>query len=490
MRPLNAQLQRQVGNRHDLKNSKISNFKFEILGDADLRCNPLRHERFDHVAAFYVVVIADSDTALHTVAHFAHVILEALERTNLAFVYLDAIANQSHIGIALDCAVLHVASRHSADLRYPEGLAYLGPAQISFLDDGLKQSGHGFLDFVLELINDRVQTDIYFLHLRQLLGLALRTNVEADNHRIRGRRQQHIVFCNRAHTGMQDLDLDFIGCKLGQRVRQYFCRSLHVSLENDRQLLYAGTLDLFCKTLQREFRGFGQRSFTRLLLAILRHLARFLTLSHYQQLITGLRQSFQAQNFDRRRWRSFFHHMSAIVEHGAHLAEGIAQNEIVANMQCAILYQDSGHRTASAVNLGFHNSSGCRTIRVCLEFLKIGNQANHLHQQVQISALLRRYVHEYRSAAPVFRHEPTVGELFLHAVRHRFRLINLVHGHDDRHLGRLGMVHRFQGLRHHAVIGGNNQHDDVSNFGATGSHAREGFVAGCIEEDDLAAKRG
>src|SRR5437588_158018 len=41
-------------------------------------------------------------------------------------------------------------------------------------------------------------------------------------------------------------------------------------------------------------------------------------------------------------------------------------------------------------------------------------------------------------------------------------------------------------LRHHAVIGGHHQNHDVGNFGAAGAHSRECFVAGRIDEDDLA----
>ena len=43
------------------------------------------------------------------------------------------------------------------------------------------------------------------------------------------------------------------------------------------------------------------------------------------------------------------------------------------------------------------------------------------------------------------------------------------------------------GLRHDAVVGRHHQHHDVGDLGAAGAHAGEGFVAGRIDEDDLAA---
>ena len=49
------------------------------------------------------------------------------------------------------------------------------------------------------------------------------------------------------------------------------------------------------------------------------------------------------------------------------------------------------------------------------------------------------------------------------------------------------MVDGFQGLRHDAVVGRHHQDDDVGDLGAAGTHAGEGFVAGRVDEDDLAA---
>ncbi len=49
------------------------------------------------------------------------------------------------------------------------------------------------------------------------------------------------------------------------------------------------------------------------------------------------------------------------------------------------------------------------------------------------------------------------------------------------------MIDRFERLGHDAVVGRYHQHDDVGDFGAAGAHARERFVAGRIDEDDLAA---
>ena len=64
----------------------------------------------------------------------------------------------------------------------------------------------------------------------------------------------------------------------------------------------------------------------------------------------------------------------------------------------------------------------------------IGNEADHFHQQVEVGLCLGRNIDEHRVAAPVFGQQSAIGQLLLHAIGQRIRLIDLVHGHDDRNL--------------------------------------------------------
>ena len=77
--------------------------------------------------------------------------------------------------------------------------------------------------------------------------------------------------------------------------------------------------------------------------------------------------------------------------------------------------------------------------------------------------------------------------MFLNAIGHGVGLVDLVDGHNDRHIGSLSVIDGFQRLRHHAVIGGDDQHNDVRDLRSASAHAGKGFVTWCIEEDDLAA---
>ena len=72
-------------------------------------------------------------------------------------------------------------------------------------------------------------------------------------------------------------------------------------------------------------------------------------------------------------------------------------------------------------------------------------------------------------------------------VRVRVGLVDLVHGDDDRHLGRARVGDRLLRLRLDAVVGGDDEHGDVRHLRAAGAHRGERLVAGRVEERDLAA---
>ena len=131
---------------------------------------------------------------------------------------------------------------------------------------------------------------------------------------------------------------------------------------------------------------------------------------------------------------------------------------------------------------------------VALGARDVGDQADHLQQQVEVDALLGGDFDEdgafLAGARPLFGNQAAIGELLLDAIGVGFGLVDLVDGHDDRHVGGLGVVDGFEGLRHDAVVGCDHDDDDVGDLGAAGTHAGEGFVARGVEEDDLAAGSG
>jgi hypothetical protein len=65
--------------------------------------------------------------------------------------------------------------------------------------------------------------------------------------------------------------------------------------------------------------------------------------------------------------------------------------------------------------------------------------------------------------------------------------VDFVDGDDQGHFGGAGVFDGLDGLRHHAVIGGDHQNHDVGHAGAAGAHGGEGLVAGGVDEGDLVA---
>ena len=72
----------------------------------------------------------------------------------------------------------------------------------------------------------------------------------------------------------------------------------------------------------------------------------------------------------------------------------------------------------------------------------------------------------------------------LDPVRIGLGLVDLVDGHDDGDAGGLGVVDGFLGLGHDAVVGGDDQDDDVGELGPAGPELGEGLVARRVDEGD------
>ena len=126
-------------------------------------------------------------------------------------------------------------------------------------------------------------------------------------------------------------------------------------------------------------------------------------------------------------------------------------------------------------------------VRVSLEILQVGNQQDHLEQQVKVLFGFCRDRHHDRVAAPVFRQQTAIGELLLNPIGLRVGFIDFVDRDNDRNACGFGMVDGFERLRHHAVVGRYDQHDDIGDFCSARAHPGKRLVARRIDEDDFAA---
>src|ERR1043165_5755437 len=140
---------------------------------------------------------------------------------------------------------------------------------------------------------------------------------------------------------------------------------------------------------------------------------------------------------------------------------------------------------------GSADQAGSRLVRVGPELEELGGGRDLGEQVVDTVALERRHVGVDRVAAPLLGDQTVIGELLAHPIGLGVRHVDLVHRDDDLHAGVLGVRQRLEGLRHHAVVGRDHQHDDVGGLGAAGAHLGERLVARRVEEHDVAvARRG
>src|SRR5262249_15431286 len=135
----------------------------------------------DDVALLQVLEVRQSDAALEALPDLAGVLLEPLQRRDDALPDHDALAEEADLGATCDDARLHIAAGDGTHTRDPEDLAHLGVARDDFLVLRRQQAHHGLLDVVEHLVNDLVGTDLDALFVRQLAGLAVGADVEADD---------------------------------------------------------------------------------------------------------------------------------------------------------------------------------------------------------------------------------------------------------------------------------------------------------------------
>ena len=207
--------------------------------------------------------------------------------------------------------------------------------------------------------------------------------------------------------------------------------------------------------------------------------------------LAGVGHAVEAEHLDGRRRAGLGDRLPLVAQHGADLPGVLAGDDQVAELAAC--------RPRRAWSRSAPRARSSRASMTCplAGLVRVGLELEHLGLQASISSslsmpsfVLAETFTKIVVAAPLFRDQPVLGELVADLIRVGARLVDLVDRDDDRHLRRLGVVDRLDRLRHHAVVGGDDQHDDVGHLGAAGAHGGERLVAGRVEEDDVAAVAG
>ena len=204
-------------------------------------------------------------------------------------------------------------------------------------------------------------------------------------------------------------------------------------------------------------------------------------------LVTGERWLAEAEDLHGRRGSGRLDRLALVVDERLHLAEGGAGDDGVADREEALLHHDGGDRAATDFEVGLEDGADGATGGTRRELGDLGDEQDLLEQFVDAGALERRDLDDDRVAAPLLGHQPVLTDLLEHAVGIGVGLVHLVDRDDERHVGRLGVIDRFDGLGHDAVVGRDHQDDDVGDLGAARAHRGEGFVTGRVDEGDRLA---
>ena len=93
--------------------------------------------------------------------------------------------------------------------------------------------------------------------------------------------------------------------------------------------------------------------------------------------VSRFRDALQPQDKHRGGGSSLFHFHATVIDEGAHTAENGADQEVIPDFNGTVLYQDSGDRPLTAVQLAFENRSDGGTVRIRREFFQVRDQQDH-----------------------------------------------------------------------------------------------------------------
>ncbi len=172
----------------------------------------------------------------------------------------------------------------------------------------------------------------------------------------------------------------------------------------------------------------------------------------------------------------------------AHAAPLRSRDHDIAHFERAALHENRGDGPAALVELGFDDGAFSRTVGIRLEIEQFSLEQNRFLELVEICALGCRNFDGEHVAAHVFDLDFVLQQFRLHPHRIGVGFVDLVDRDDDRNACRFRVADRFDRLRHDAVIGGDDQHDEIGDFRTASAHGGERGVARRVEEGDLLAR--
>src|SRR6478735_4051593 len=450
--------------------------------------NLLHLVSLNHIAFLDVVEPTQDQTTLEALADLGSVVLLPLERGEVQVVRHDgAVADQAHLGVASDQAAGDHATGDVADLGAAEDRADLRLSQGRLLELRLEHALERGLDLLDGLVDHRVVPDLHTLALGQLRRLALRADVEADDDRVGGRGQVDVGLGDRTDTAVDDAQRHLVAhVDLGQRVLEGLDRTGDVALQDQVELLALALLHRGHEVLQAATHAtLGLHGRTLARLSPLGDLAGHPVVLDHDEVLTRPGDTGEAEHHRGPRRVRLVDRLAVLVEHGAHPAVRRTRHDRVADAEGSALDEDRCDRATTTVQVRLDDEALGVLVGVGPQVERgVRSQHDRLEQLVQVELGLGRDVDEHDVAAVLLGDQAVLGQLTAHLGRVGVFLVDLVDRHHDRHVGRLGVVERLDGLRHHTVIRGHDEHRDVGGLRTTGTHGGERLVTGGVDQGD------
>ncbi len=263
---------------------------------------------------------------------------------------------------------------------------------------------------------------------------------------------------------MDDLDADLVGyLDLHQGILERLDRTGRIALDDNIEHVDLGLGELLLEVLEETtLRRLASWAAPLGGLTLLGNLASGTIIGGDQEEVTGGGHGGQAQHLNRCGRTGRFHRLTVLVEHGTHAAVRSAGHDGIAHVERTLLNQHSGHgtrplssRASTVAPPGVHVGVGAEVQ------LSVSREQHGFEQLVDVQVLLGGDVDEHGVATILFRDQAELGELAADLLRVGTGHIDLVDGHDDRHLGGLSVVDGLNGLGHHTIVGGD--HDGATS---------------------------
>src|SRR6476660_1977533 len=443
-------------------------------------------EGLDHVVDLDVVERPQADTALVALADLGRVVLEPAEGLHRQVVGdHGTVTHETRLRVAHDRAAAHQRTGDVADLRHPEDLADLRRAELDILVDRLEHALERGLDLVDRLVDDRVVPDVHPLAVGELGGLTLGPDVEAQDDDVVGQREVDVALGDATDAAVDDPQRDLVvDLDLHQRLFERLDGARVVALDDQVEL--TGLLERRVEVLEADPLAHG--GVLRVAdagLAAVGDLPGHAVLVDDEERVARAGHRGEPDDLHRTGGQGLLELVAVLVEQRPDAAVGVAGHDRVALAQRAALDEHRGDRAAALVQLALDDD----TLRVLLGVRAqveggVGREQDRREELVEALPGGRRDVDEHRVAAVLLGHQAVLGELLTDLGGVGPLLVDLVHRHDDRHLGGLGVVERLDRLRHDAVVGRDHEDDDVGDLRATGTHRGERLVTRGVDEGD------